>query len=198
MSGTLLEFQPIHDTFRPKILRYLTWLVGEDEAEDLTQTVMVKVSQGLRNFRGNSTLSTWIYRIATNTALDKLRSPAMKWTARQLHSAEIQSERGGCSGERNIAIEEQAPSAQAAVIRKEMTECLREFIDRLPEAYKTVMVLSELQESKNSEIAEILGISLNTVKIRLHRARDRLRKELENGCNFYRNERNEFACDRKP
>ena len=60
------------------------------------------------------------------------------------------------------------------------------------------MVLSELQESKNSEIAEILGISLNTVKIRLHRARDRLRKELENGCNFYRNERNEFACDRKP
>ncbi len=192
------EFQPIHDTFRPKILRYLTRLVGEDEAEDLTQTVMVKVSEGLRNFRGDSTLSTWIYRIATNTALDKLRSPATKWTARQLHSAEIQSERGGCSGERNIALEEQAPSAQSTVIRKEMTECLREFIDRLPETYKTIMVLSELQEFKNSEISEILGISLNTVKIRLHRARDRLRKELETGCNFYRDERNEFACDRKP
>ena len=79
-----------------------------------------------------------------------------------------------------------------------MTECLREFMDRLPETYKTVMVLSELQEFKNSEIAEILGISLNTVKIRLHRARERLRKELETGCNFYRDERNEFACDRKP
>jgi RNA polymerase sigma-70 factor, ECF subfamily len=198
MSGTVLEFQSIYDTFRPKILRYLTQLVGEDEAEDLTQTVMVKVSQGLLNFRGDCSLSTWIYRIATNTALDKLRSPAMKLTARQLHLTEVQWERGGHSGEGNIALEEQAPSAQATVIRKEMTECLREFIDHLPETYKTVMVLSELQGFKNSEIAEILGISLNTVKIRLHRARDRLRKELETGCNFYRDDRNEFACDRKP
>ena len=198
MSGTVLEFQSIHDTFRPKILRYLSQLVGEDEAEDLTQTVMVKVSQGLLNFRGDSSLSTWIYRIATNTALDKLRSPAMKLTARQLHSAEIHSERGRYSGERNVALEEQAPSVQTTVIQKEMTECLREFIDRLPEIYKTVMVLSELHGFKNSKIAAILGISLNTVKIRLHRARDRLRKELEIGCNFYRDERNEFACDRKP
>ena len=198
MSGTVLEFQSIHDTFRSKILRYLTQLVGEEEAEDLTQTVMVKVNEGLRNFRGDSTLSTWIYRIATNTALDKLRSPAMRWTAGPLHLAEIQSESGGCSGERNIALEEQAPSVEATIIRKEMTECLREFMDRLPETYKTVMVLNELQGFKNCEIAEILGISLNTVKIRLHRARERLRKELETGCNFYRDERNEFACDRKP
>jgi DNA-directed RNA polymerase specialized sigma24 family protein len=92
MSGTVLEFQSIYDTFRPKILRYLTQLVGEDEAEDLTQTVMVKVSQGLLNFRGDCSLSTWIYRIATNTALDKLRSPAMKLTARQLHLTEVQWE----------------------------------------------------------------------------------------------------------
>ena len=196
MSDT--EFQSVHDTFRPKILRYLTQLVGEEEAEDLTQTVMVKVNGGLCNFRGDSALSTWIYRIATNTALDKLRSPSMRWTAGQRHLAEIQLERGGCSGERNIGLEEQSPSVEATVIRKEMTECLREFIDGLPETYKTVMVLSELQGFKNSEIAEILGISLNTVKIRLHRARERLRKELETGCNFYRDERNEFACDRKP
>jgi RNA polymerase sigma-70 factor, ECF subfamily len=163
MSGTVLEFQSIHDTFRPRILRYLTQLVGEEGAEDLTQTVMMKVSEGLCNFRGDSTLSTWIYRIATNTALDKLRSPSMRWTAGQRHLAEIQSERGGSSAERNIGLEEQAPSVEATVIRKEMTECLREFIDRLPETYKIVTVLSELQGLKNSEIAEILGISLNSV-----------------------------------
>ena len=83
MSGRVLEFQSIHDTFRPRILRYLIQLVGEEEAEDLTQAVMVNVNEGLRNFRGDSTLSTWIYRIATNTAFDKLRSPAMRWTARK-------------------------------------------------------------------------------------------------------------------
>ena len=58
--------------------------------------------------------------------------------------------------------------------------------------------LSLMEGFQNSEIAEILGISLDTVKIRLHRARDRLRKELGTGCNFFRDERNEFACDRKP
>ena len=79
-----------------------------------------------------------------------------------------------------------------------MTECC-EFIDRLPETYKTIMVLSELQEFKNSEISGRYSVSASIPsKIRLHRARDRLRKELETGCNFYRDERNEFACDRKP
>src|SRR5262245_32713230 len=61
VSDAPLEFQSIHNCFRPKILRYLTRFVGEDEAEDLTQTVMVKVSKSLCNFRGDSTLSTWIY-----------------------------------------------------------------------------------------------------------------------------------------
>jgi DNA-directed RNA polymerase specialized sigma24 family protein len=54
MSSTVPEFQSIHDAFRSKILRYLTRFVGEDEAEDLTQTVMLKVSKGLRKFRGES------------------------------------------------------------------------------------------------------------------------------------------------
>jgi RNA polymerase sigma-70 factor, ECF subfamily len=198
MSSTVLEFQSIHDTFRPKILRYLTRFVGEDEAEDLTQTVMVKVSEGLHNFRGDSTLSTWIYRIATNTALDKLRSPGIKWKGQQSGSTGIQTESEVDSAELRIPPEEQTPSVEATIIRKEMNECIREFIDRLPENYKTVTVLSELEGFQNSEIAEILGISLDTVKIRLHRARDRLRKELGTGCNFFRDERNEFACDRKP
>ena len=198
MSSTALEFQSIHDTFRPKILRYLARFVGEHEAEDLTQTVMVKVSEALHDFRGDSTLSTWIYRIATNTALDKLRSPAMKWTGQQSGSTGIQTESEVDSAELRIPLEEQTPSVEVTLIREEMNECIREFIDRLPENYKTVTVLSELEGFKNSETAEILGISLDTVKIRLHRARYRLRKELETGCIFYRNEGNEFACDRKP
>jgi RNA polymerase sigma-70 factor (ECF subfamily) len=197
MSSAVPEFQSIHDTFRPRILRYLTRFVGEDEAEDLTQTVMVKVSKGLRKFRGDAALSTWIYRIATNTARDKLRTPATKWAAQQLDSAENQSARGPDSERQNLVPEKQAPSAQATMIRKEMSDCIREFMDLLPESYKTVLVLSELEQLKNSEIAEILGISLETVKIRLHRAREKFRKELGTACTFFRDERNEFACDRK-
>ncbi|MGH7800045.1 MAG: RNA polymerase sigma factor [Thermodesulfobacteriota bacterium] len=70
-------------------------------------------------------------------------------------------------------------------------------MEKLPENNKTVLVLSELEGLKDHDIVEILGLSLDTVKIRLHRARAKLKKELETHCNFYRDERNELACDLK-
>jgi RNA polymerase sigma-70 factor (ECF subfamily) len=78
MDDSELEFQKIYDAFQPKILRYLIRLVGENEAEDVTQEIFVKVSQALENFRGESKLSTWLYRIATHAALDRLRSPSFQ------------------------------------------------------------------------------------------------------------------------
>jgi RNA polymerase sigma-70 factor, ECF subfamily len=59
-------------------------------------------------------------------------------------------------------------------------------------------VLSELKDLKGQEIADVLGVSLDTVKIRLHRARERLKKEFESGCNLYRDEDSGLSCDRKP
>ncbi len=76
MISNELEFQAIYTEFYPKIHRYLTYLVGMSESEDLTQDVFVKISKALQDFRGESQLSTWIYRIATNTARDKKRSRA--------------------------------------------------------------------------------------------------------------------------
>jgi RNA polymerase sigma-70 factor (ECF subfamily) len=78
MNTQALEFQKVYEDFQPKILRYLARLVGKSEAEDLAQETFVKVHQSLKNFRGESQLSTWMYRIATNTALDKLRSPSFQ------------------------------------------------------------------------------------------------------------------------
>jgi RNA polymerase sigma-70 factor (ECF subfamily) len=67
----------------------------------------------------------------------------------------------------------------------------------LPTAYKTVIVLSELEGLTNKEIAEILNISLDNAKIRLHRARAKLREVLNEACEFYYTEQNTLACDRK-
>jgi len=92
---------------------------------------------------------------------------------------------------------EQTASTEQQVIRKEMNGCIREMIESLPENYRAVLVLSELEELKDSEIADILGLSLHAVKIRLHRARAKLKKELTTACLFYRDDRNELACDRK-
>jgi len=183
-----LEFHAVHDRFRSRVLRYLTRLVGGDEAEDLTQSVMLKISEGLPGFRGDSSLSTWIYRIATNAALDRLRRRTIQPAAAT--EAELD--------EADVPEEAQAPSIEKTAIREEMNACIREFIERLPDNYKTVMALSEVEGFKNDEIAAICELSLDTVKIRLHRAREKLRKDLEAGCSFYRDESDELACDRKP
>lgn len=188
----MLDFRAIHDDFRPRLLRYLTRLVGRGEAEDLTQQVLVKVSKSLQTFRGDSALSTWVYRIATNTAMDYLRG---------------RSGRNALAPERDFDLsdrEDSLPTGSEAVasletstIRGEMSECIRDFVERLPQEYRTVVVLSDIEGFTNSEIAQILGVSPGSAKIRLHRARQRLKKALEGGCNFYRDERNEFACERE-
>ncbi len=92
---------------------------------------------------------------------------------------------------------EQTPSTEVRVIREEMNGCIREIIATLPETYRSVIVLSELEGFKDAEIADIIGLRLQAAKIRLHRARTRLKKELKTACIFYRDERNECACDRK-
>jgi len=188
------DFHKIHDDFRPRILRYLTRMVGEGEAEDLTQEVFARIGRALKSFRGESKLSTWIYQIATNIAVDRLRrSSARPGDEKRLPIETIlESEE-----DKEIWTGEQTPSTEQRVIRQEMNGCIREIIETLPQTYRSVIVLSELEGFQDTEIADILGLSLQATKIRLHRARTRLKEELKTACIFYRDERNEFACDRK-
>jgi RNA polymerase sigma-70 factor (ECF subfamily) len=188
MSDPSLDFKSLHDQFRPRVLRYLTRMVGEADAEDLTQAVMLKASEGLSTFRGDSSISTWLYRIATNAALDKLRQ------RRTQSLVETEQE----FDEEELPAAADTASVETAAIRAEMSACIGEFVARLPENYKTVMILSEIEGFRNDEIAAMLGLTLDTVKIRLHRAREKLRKELQAGCMFYRDDADELACDRKP
>jgi RNA polymerase sigma-70 factor, ECF subfamily len=154
--------------------------------------------RSLANFRGESKLSTWLYRIATNAALDRLRKPVYQrivkkglWNTRAEDvDAEIE-DRNAWTGERIPLLEEQ-------VFRKEMNECIQEFIVKLPKSYRAILVLSEFEDLRNKEIAEILTVSLETVKIRLHRARERLKKELGDNCDSYWIENNEFVPELKP
>jgi RNA polymerase sigma-70 factor (ECF subfamily) len=197
MSDAISDLDTIHAEFRPKVLRYLKGLVGPDEAEDVCQNVFLKVHAGLKDFRGESSLSTWIYRIATNAALDRLRSRSFGQTAPVAADAEAPSDAAQESAVTDLAGNTCAPSAESSFIRSEMNECIKTFVDTLPESYRTVLALSDLEGFKNREIAEILGLSVDAVKIRLHRARGEAKKRFEAGCDFYRTEDNELACDRK-
>lgn len=186
------KFSELYKEFHPKVLHYLTRLVGDSEAEDVAQAVFEKVNRNLDGFKGQSKLSTWIFRIATNAALDRLKSPSYKRTlSGPLAPVPLQSVE-------SFAMTSDKPaSPDKKVLRDEMSDCIREFVDRLPPDYRTIIILNELEGFTNREIAEILQISLDTAKIRLHRARARLKESLEAGCDFYLNEQSELACDRK-
>jgi len=189
MSANESEFQRIYDIFQPKILRYLTHLAGEQEAEDLAQETFVKVHQGLENFRGESQLSTWIYRIATNTALDRLRSPSFQRVAQTSLSENLDETK---IADKVICTEEKKPLIEQQLVREEMNDCIRGYIEKLPENYRIALILSEFEGLRNKEIAGILGVTLGTVKIRLYRARELLKDELRNNCDSYWIEDNEF------
>ncbi|MBI5304734.1 MAG: sigma-70 family RNA polymerase sigma factor [Chloroflexi bacterium] len=176
MSEIVMDFEKIHTDFRPKIERYLTRLVGASEAEDLTQEVFVKISRALKTFRGESKLSTWVYRIATNTALDRLRDASFK---RNVFSASFDSD-GLARADEKIAAE--AISLDQQLCRKERDKCYRDFVANLPPNYRTVVALSDLEELAANEIADILGLSLDVVKIRLHRGREKLLRALKDHC----------------
>jgi RNA polymerase sigma-70 factor (ECF subfamily) len=187
------DFKQVYEEFQPKILSYLSRLVGDDEAEDIAQQVFEKVSLALDGFEGRSKLSTWVYRIATNTALDRFRSPSFK---RSLEYTPLEAIKTFDTST-GWTIEAEQPTDQK-FIRKEMSECIREYIDKLSPDHRTVIILKELEGFKNREIADILQVSLDTVKTRLHRARAALKKELDQACQFYHNEQGTLACDRKP
>ena len=117
-----LDFQKIYDTYQPRILRYLVRLVGEHESEDLAQEVFVKISQALMTFRGESQLSTWLYRIATNAAIDKIRTASFRQDA-ELGLLDDSNETEG----KDVWTGEETPSLEQQLMRKEMYECFCEF-----------------------------------------------------------------------
>ena len=179
-----MNFQELYKEFQPKIHRYLCHLVGPAKPKTLPKDVFAKAIQALPEFRGDSTVSTWIHRIATNRAVDRLRS----LSAQRLSEVPLDGENRATDG---------SPDAEHRVFRKEMRDCLDQYIDKPPASYRSVFILSEDEGLTNPEIADALGISLHTVKIRLHRARLRLRLELERRCRFSRDARNELICEPK-
>lgn len=171
------DFPTLYTAYYPKLLRYVTRLASEAEAEDLTQEVFIKVNQALGTFRGEAQLSTWIYRIATNAVIDKTRTAAFQQEAEQgeLDTADETGAVEAFTGEIPLSLEQQ-------LMYQEMVDCFIQYLDHLPLAYRTAFVLSDLEGFSNSEIAAILGVSVETVKIRLHRGRARLLQELKGHC----------------
>ena len=169
----------------PPLKRYLNRLVGDPAtADDLLQETLVRVSRGLPSFAGQSSLKTWAFSIATRVVADYYRAPEHRQ-----HIVDIDE-----TGELPAV---DKPVAEQMIV-DEMNACIRGVIDTLPEDYRAALVLHDLEGLTAAQVAEINDCSTATAKIRIHRARKRLREALQNECRFYRDGDSVFRCDRKP
>jgi RNA polymerase sigma-70 factor (ECF subfamily) len=150
------------------------------DAPDTTQEVFLKVFRGVNRFHGESSLKTWIYRIAVHEASNRRR-----WWFRHKFretsiepSPEYQAEDPGCLGIR-YTLADEGESPLEAVLHEEVRSRVEQELKQLQEPYRTTVVLRDIEEMSYEQIAEVMNVSLGTVKSRLVRGRDALRKRLE-------------------
>ena len=150
---------------------------SRQEAEDVTQEVFLRVWRGLPTFRREAKFSTWLLSTARNVCIDCLR--------KRKHEKELfASPAEDTEAEAEPADESTNADPACALLRKERTELVRAALAKLPEDYRLVLSLRELQGMSCAEIAALLDIREGTVRTRLHRAKKILKKILENG-NFF-------------
>ena len=149
----------------------LKLLGNEEEAECVLQETFLKVLQSIKKFKAQSSLSTWIYRIATNQALMRLRSRKRQYISFDGNDYEDQKDYLKLSHSLDASPLDDLMNAE---LKAKMTEA----IELLPPKYKSVFVLKDIEELSLKEIAEMLDMSLPAVKSNLHRARLFLREQL--------------------
>jgi RNA polymerase sigma-70 factor (ECF subfamily) len=166
-----------HDLIRPseRAIYFLLFslLRNEAEAEDAAQETAIKVYLNLKNFRGDSQFRTWVLSIARNEGLGRLRKQGTR------REESLDAETDEQTGDYTPAILtswREIPSE--ALERKELGALLREAIDGLPGIYRNVVLLRDIEEMDIRETAGALGITEGAVKVRLHRARALLQRDL--------------------
>src|SRR6201997_2371373 len=169
------------------------WLIGEfqqpvyglvyrvvndpADAADTTQDVFLKVFRGMKHFHGESSLKTWIYRIALHEAANRRRW-WFRHKAKETSIEPAESEMPSAEHELQLALADPADSPFENVAHHEVQQRVEAELRKVPEPYRTALILRDLEEMSYEEIAEVLQVSLGTVKSRLTRGRDALRQRL--------------------
>ena len=175
-AGDHEAFEAIFGRYVNRVYRQAFKLVGnESDAEDVVQEVFLTIYKKAKTFRGESAFSTWLYRLTVNTALTKLRQ-RKKEKEVSLDDYLPQFREDGHHLVRPVV--DWSQDIDKLVVSKEFHQIIQQAIDQLPPVDKAVVVLSDLEEMPNREIGEVLGLSVQAVKARLHRARLFLRGKL--------------------
>jgi RNA polymerase sigma-70 factor (ECF subfamily) len=170
------ETQLYHELIRPYersvYMMALSYMKNEADAEDVAQEAFLKAFHHLATFRSEAKFSTWLVGIALNEARSRLRREAVM----RMESIDDAPEEGGHISPAILRDWREVPSE--ALERKEVREMLQKAIASLPDIYREVFLLRDVEELNNLETAAALCITVGNVKVRLHRARMMLQKQL--------------------
>lgn len=168
-AGDIAAFQRLIALYQPKVLSFARAFTGDpDEASDLAQEALIKVYRSLNSFRFQSSLPTWLFRIVKNTFLDHARS-------RRAHERGVEQR---LDETHEAALTTDGDGAEARLLRDEEHRALWAALREVPEHFRTVLVLADMQGMSYEEVAAVIDAPLGTVKSRLKRGRDALRLSL--------------------
>jgi RNA polymerase sigma-70 factor (ECF subfamily) len=178
----MMNFQEVYNQHEPRVRQFIRALVRDDwAADDLVQETFISVQKNLGRLRDPSRLSAWVYRIAYNRCRDHFRRAGQ--AARQERPLERN---------RELLAE---PLFLKTYDQHQMGACVRDKVNLLPEKYRSAVILFDLMDFSQREIAEILDISIDNVKVRLHRGRKQLKGILQNACRLEKDERDVLMCE---
>ncbi|HSH24367.1 MAG TPA: RNA polymerase sigma factor SigW [Massilibacterium sp.] len=171
-KGDHQAFAELVELYKTRVYYVCYRLLGnKEEAEDAAQETFLKVFTSIDQFDLSKKFSTWLFRIATNTSIDRLRKKKPAYSL----DAEMKNEDGQTMSQQ---LKAETKTPEENVETKEVQEWVQEAIQSLPTKYRTVISLKYINELSLKEISEILDIPVATVKTRLHRGREALRKKL--------------------
>jgi RNA polymerase sigma-70 factor (ECF subfamily) len=172
-------FERFVEYFRPKVFQY-SWLMcgHREDAEEVAQETLLKVFENGEQLREPEKIRFWVFRIAKNACLMKRRKSTFA-PARELSLDEFMPSKQGDGDRVRMEIADWSALPEGKVLQSEMRELLEKAIRELPEAYRSVILLRDIEELSTQETAQILEVSTDVVKTRLHRARLAIRQKLD-------------------
>jgi len=179
LEGKPGAFDQFVELYRSKLFHYSFMMCGHrEDAEEVAQETLMNVFEHLDQLREPERVRSWVFRIAKNACLMKRRKSVFAPTE-ELSLDELMPVSGMDGGQVKIQIADWSALPDAEVLRSELRRQLDQAIAELPEIYRAVMLLRDVEELSTQESAEILGITEDTVKTRLHRARLAVRQKLD-------------------
>jgi RNA polymerase sigma-70 factor (ECF subfamily) len=176
-----MELFAIHDQYYHRVRKFILASVkNESVADDLTQETFIKIQENLDNVRDPEKIAPWIFRIAYHLCQDHFRTLKKSSTHEELHDG---------------LVDLQETPMQKKLEQEEMSRCVQDQLTLLPESMRSVLIFADVMDFTHQEIADILGLTVENAKVRLHRARKKLKTILETKCTFEVDERNVLICE---